>query len=382
MKSLKVLQAVYSMDRGGVETWLMHILRNIDRCRYQIDFVTFSVGHGDFDSEIESMGSRIFPCAPPSRLWSHVRDFRSVLEQHGPYDVVHSHDATWNGVILAIAKKMGVPIRIAHSHNDILKSLPSDLVRSAYTKWSIWKSKQYATHGLACSKLAASTYYGKDWETDPRWSLFYCGQDFSPFIEEVDRRLLRQSLGLKNDAFIIGHVGSFRNKQKNHEFLIKVASELAVVDKAVYWLMVGDGILRTQIEKECERLGLKDRVIFTGTRSDVPQLMQGAMDMFLFPSLFEGLGLAMIEAQAAGLPCICSDTIPEEVDIIPSLITRISLKRSPSDWAHSIMSLRRSKQLLSREEVLQSVRASPFSLTATMPILERIYSGHPEVAGD
>ncbi len=375
MAAIKVLQCVYSMDRGGVETWLMHVLRNIDRQRYHIDFVTFSGKPGDFWGEINALGSRIFSCVSPASPLRHWQEFRTILERFGPYDVVHSHDTTWNGSVLAIAKKLGVPIRIAHSHNDISQSMPVGLAMHAYTQWSIWKSKQCATHGLACSALAASSYYGKGWQSDPRWSVFYCGVDLTPFAEEVDSHALRSALGIPEHSFVVGHVGSFRNRQKNHAFLVKIANELSQIDKTIYWLLVGDGVLRHTIQNEATRLGLIDRMIFTGLRSDVPQLMYGAMDVFLFPSLYEGLGLVMVEAQAAGLPCVCSDVIPEEADVVPGLVMRMSLTQPAIDWAHAIVNMRKSNQLPSRKEALKMVEESPFNLFNTIHVLESLYAG-------
>lgn len=353
----------------------MHVLRNIDRQCYHIDFVAFSEKSGDFDKEIKSLGSQIFRCASPASPLRHRREFRAMLEQFGPFDVVHSHGVTWSGSVLDIAKRLGVPIRIAHSHNDIRQSLPKDIVKRIYTKWSIRKSKECATNGLACSRMAAASYFGKDWESDPRWNVYYCGEDFAPFREKIDARAIRESLRLPEDASVIGHVGSFRNHQKNHRFLLSVAREVINLCENTYFLLVGDGALRLDIEKEARLAGLGERMRFVGMRSDVPRLMLGAMDAFLFPSLYEGLGLVMVEAQAAGLPCVCSDVIPEEANVVPSLVMRMSLTQPAIDWAHAIVDMRKSNQLPSRKEALKRVEGSSFNISTTLGTLERIYSG-------
>jgi glycosyltransferase involved in cell wall biosynthesis len=374
MSKIRVLQCVYSMNRGGVETWLINVLRNIDRTRFQMDFVTFSGKEGAFDKEILELGSRMFPCSPPSRLWRHARDFRAILQDYGPYDVVHSHDQTWNGPILFIAKRFGIPIRITHSHNNIQRSLPHGLLKYLYMLWSIKNSKCCATHGFACSRLAAETYLGKNWRKNPRWKVFYCGEDFSPFAETVDSCTIRKSLRLPPDAVVIGHVGSFRNKGKNHTFIIRTAQELANVDRRIHFLLVGDGILRTKIETQAAKAGLKDRFVFTGTRADVPRLMLGAMDLFLFPSLHEGLGLAMVEAQAAGLPVICSDTIPQDTVLTPDLCRKMSLSQSPADWAKVILQTIKADKPISKKDALSIVTNSQFNIANSIKKLENLYS--------
>ena len=375
MATTKILQCVYSMNYGGVESWLMHVLRNIDRTRYQVDFATFSAVGGAYDNEIQQLGSRIFRCSPLARPWMHGPELRSIFQKFGPYDAVHSHGTIFNGVVLSTAKRCGIPIRIVHGHNDIRQSLPVGSAKRIFAKWSIQKSKENATHGLTCSRFAASSLFGNNWESDPRWRVFYCGEDFSPFASDVQSPALRRSLNLPEDALVIGHVGSFRNQQKNQRYLIEIARELAKEGQEVCWLLVGDGILRHAIESYAARLGLGGRIVFTGERPDVPELMVGAMDLFCFPSLYEGLGLALVEAQAAGLPCICSTAIPEEADVIPDLITRVPLTAAPSVWARAINGARNAIGLVPRDEALAQVNNGPFNLANGIAMLASLYSG-------
>jgi glycosyltransferase involved in cell wall biosynthesis len=362
------------MNRGGVENWLMHVLRNIDRRNFVMDFVTFSRAPSDFEQEILSLGSQIHSCFPSSHPWRQVLDFKAILKQYGPYNVVHSHDQTWNGPLLSIAKTCGVPVRIAHSHNDIRQSRPKGQLKTYYSRLSINISKRFATHGFACSRLAAESYFGKNWEEDSRCRVFYCGEDFAQFSQMVDVSKCRRELGIPENATVVGHVGSFRNKLKNQVFLVRIAKDLVQLDDNVCFLLVGDGELRHEIEKEVAREGLRERIVFTGARSDVPRLMLGAMDIFIFPSLSEGLGIVLLEAQAAGLPCIISDVVPSEADIIPYFIERISLDKSPKMWAYSVMNWKNSKLLISKEQALKIVKNSQFNIKNTIKDLEVVYS--------
>ncbi len=378
MRKTRVLQVIYSLNRGGVETWLMHTLRATDRARFQMDFLTFSGKPGDFDGEARQLGARLFSCPPVWRPVRHASGLRSILQRYGPYDVVHSHDPHWNGSILSIAKQLAVPMRIAHSHSDVAGSRPGGFARSLYLRWSIWKSKQCATHGLASSRLAAASYFGQRWSTDPRWRVFYLGEDLRPFSQLVNRARVREALGLHEDSIVIGHVGSFRDMQKNHSFLVDIAREVIRLRPSVQFVLVGEGALRPRIEGQVAQAGLTGHVVFTGVRSDVPQLMLGAMDLFLFPSLSEGLGLALVEAQAAGLPCVFSDVIPDEAVVVPALCRRIPLSAPATQWARVILDMLRAGRPISQDVALRTVLRSPFNIASSVAELVKLYSSARE----
>lgn len=179
--------------------------------------------------------------------------------------------------------------------------------------------KKFATDGLACSAQAAADLYGTRWRNDTRFKVLTCGINLAPYKQlRFGREIIRKELGiLAEDKYIIGHIGSFE-KQKNHTFILDVFKELILINTRVLLLLISSGSLIDYIKKRVNDEGLKDRVTFTGIRSDVPELLN-AMDVFFFPSLFEGLGLALIEAQVSGLPCLISDVIPEEADVVKSL---------------------------------------------------------------
>lgn len=369
---IRVLNVVGGMNRGGIETWLMNVLRHVDRDHFKIDFLVHTTEPGIYDYEIRELGSQIFPCTHPSKPWIYASNFQKILCEHGSYDIIHSHVHHFNGYVLYLAKKIGIPVRIAHTHTDTSSKdsttgLPRRLYLSLMQRWIA----RYATLGLGASSKAAIALFGSINRPDFHWQTFYCGVNLEAFHSVVDPVDIRYELGIPADAFVIGHVGRFV-EPKNHIFLIEIAAEIVKYEPKVRLLLVGDGPLRSEIEAKVEQLGLTNIVIFAGMRSDVPQLMLGAMDVFLLPSLYEGLGLVLIEAQAAGLPCIFSDVVPEEASIVKPLIKKLPLSYSASKWAQVILKERNSC-LIDQENALRFVKSSPFNIELSFKELEVIY---------
>jgi glycosyltransferase involved in cell wall biosynthesis len=363
------------MNRGGIETWLMHILRNIDRQQFQMDFLVHTEQSSAYDEEILMLGSQIIPCMHPSQPWLYAHNFNRILRKYGPYDIVHSHVHHFSGYVLHLAEKARVPMRIAHSHLDssVLEA-KAGLHRRLYLTFMKNLITRHATKGLGCSCVAALDLFGRDWKTDPRWQLLYYGIDMTSFHKFVDVVEVRSEFNLPADAFVVGHVGRF-DVQKNHQFLLKIFALVASKEPQAYLLLVGEGSLREKIEQQALEIGIADRVIFTGSRPDVPRLMQGAMDVFLFPSLCEGLSLVLIEAQTAGLPCIFSDVVTEEVDVIKPLMKRLSLSQPDSDWAFELLTWRNRISRRASFNALKVLENSHFNIQTSVKQLEKIYDG-------
>jgi len=370
---IRILHVVGGMNRGGIETWLMHVLRHIDRDRFQMDFLVHTAEPCAYDDEVYAIGSKIIHCLNLSQPWIYAANFRRILHECGPYDIVHSHVHHFSGYVLYLAKQAGIPVRIAHSHNDTsaveAKAVWHRRLYLALTK--NWIAR-YATMGLGCSHKAVANLFGSDWQSDPRWRVLYCGINLTPFQKQVNSDSLRAELGIPTDAFVIGHVGRFA-EQKNHVFLLEIAAEVAKREPKMRLLLLGEGSLRSDIEQKVLQMGLSDRVIFAGIRPDVPEIMGSIIDIFLFPSLHEGLGLVLIEAQAAGLPCIFSSVVPDEADVVKPLVRRLSLSQPASEWAEGVLTQRDAGSTITKSDALALVETSPFNIETSVKQLESIY---------
>lgn len=310
---IRVLHAVVNMNRGGAETFIMNLYRNVDRSRIQFDFLTCKPGV--FDKEIEDMGGMIHRVPYISEVgpFKYQLLLKEFFLRHPEYKILHSHLDKMSGLVCKAAKKSGVPIRIAHSHNT--ESEGSWAIKS-YKWYSGTHIQKNATHYTACSKKAAAWLFGK---SSMKVNIIKNGVESERFLfSEGRRQRIRKKLNLADDALLLGHVGRF-NVQKNHAFLIEVFVRTLKSFPEARLILVGDGPLRKQMEGLAVRRGIRDKVLFLGVRDDIPDLLR-AFDLMLFPSFHEGLPVTIIEAQAAGLPCILSEHITQEVDLGADLI--------------------------------------------------------------
>ncbi len=337
---MRILHVLGKLDRGGVETWLVQVLRHIDREKYQMDFLVHTTDPGAYDEEVRALGAQIIPCMSPSNPIKYAFNFQRVLREYGPYDVIHSHVHHYSGYVLMLAAMAGVKGRIAHSHSDTRSTKTSKSAdRRAYLTVMRAMIRAFATRGLAVSAEAGSDLFASQWRyrTD-RWKVQHLGIDLSRFDTDVNAEKVRRALGIPPDALVIGHVGRF-SEPKNHAFLVEIAREVVRMESRSFFLLVGDGPLRPAIEEKVRNYGLAKHFLFAGLRSDISILMKGAIDVLLFPSLYEGLPVTLLEAQAAGLRCLISNVISSEVDAVPELITRESLEHTPTQWASGLLEL-------------------------------------------
>jgi len=367
----RTLHVVGGLDRAGVETWLMHMLRNIDRDRYQFDFLVHGEKTYDYEEEAVALGARVIRCIRPRNWWAYARRFRRILKEFGPYDVVHAHVQYFNGWVLRLAHQEGVPIRIAHSHLD---TRAIDAGESATRRAYLWLSRRWieahSTLGLTVSGTAAQSLF---LNTGLPIQLLPCAVDPEPFTVPVSSEEVRNRLGIPLDAVVIGHVGRFEDA-KNHDLLVRIAHEFMRLEPRGWLLLVGQGKLRDAVESQCVRLNIRGRTTFAGSTPEVPTLMRGAMEVFVFPSVYEGLPLALIEAQGAGLSCMVSDAITTEADIRPDLITRMALSAPIAMWAERLLEIiqfRNRPYRISHDAVLLHYH---FDLSANVNALCGFYS--------
>lgn len=369
-KAIRVLHIAFTMHARGTETWLMNVLRRTDPKKVQMDFVTIEDEVGVYDDEIKKLGGTLHACPHPKNKGAFLRSFRDVLSRHGPYDVVHAHPYTMAGPIMLQATRAGVPVRITHSHTDRRKvRRDKAFIRRIYGWFTRKLIHRLSTYGLAASKQAAEDLFGKYWQEDKRWNVMYCGIDLEPFEKQpnVD---IKNSLGIPSGSKIIGHVGSF-HFEKNHDFILKLFSHMAQKNKKLILLLVGDGPLKEKITRQIIALGLEDRVVMTGVRDDIADLLS-VMDVFLFPSLFEGLGLSLIEAQAAGIRCLVSDAVPREASVNDDLVTFLPLGEDVEEWAGAVKIILEQTPV-NRGKALEVIKKSEFNIDHNVTMLTSLY---------
>jgi glycosyltransferase involved in cell wall biosynthesis len=368
---IRVLHVLGRLEFGGVESWLAGVAGSVDPREVRMDFLVHDARPGALDGVVRARGGRILPC-PIDEPLRYPRRFLRILREHGPYDVVHSHVHHFSGPVLALARLGGVPIRIAHSHSDTRRGdAAAGALRRAYLEAAAWLVRRSATVAVAASADAASALFGERWGSDPSSLVVHCGIDLGRQPARPAAAELRRELGIAADALVLGHVGRLA-PPKNHAFLVEVLAAVAAREPRARLLLVGGGPLEERIRAAVAARGLADRVVLTGPRADVPRLL-GAMDLFVFPSLWEGMPLSLVEAQAAGLPCLVSRAVTAEATVVEELVTRLDLALGAAAWAEEALRVLRAPRPVEPAAALARVRASDFELGASARALQSIY---------
>lgn len=331
---LRVLQVVGSMNRGGAETLLMNLYRKMDRKKVQFDFVVHDRKKGDYDDEIKALGGKIYymPHYNGINHFLYVKNWHHFFLTHPQYLIIHGHMRSTASIYLKIAKKFS-RIAIAHSHGTSSRGNGIERFVKALMQYPI---RYTADYFFACSKEAGIWLFGNKICQSSNFKVLNNAIDSRQFIFSEELKLQkRKELNIENQ-YVVGHIGNF-DIVKNHSFLIDVFHCVCLKDPACCLLLVGSGnnTLQKNIEEKVKEKGLTNKVKFLGKRTDVNELLN-AIDIFIFPSLHEGLPVVVIEAQTNGLKCLLSDTISKEVAITEN-VEFISLKKSVEFWAERVL---------------------------------------------
>ncbi|WP_158591609.1 glycosyltransferase [Deinococcus cavernae] len=370
---LRVLHVVGSMNHGGVETWLMNLLRNVRRDEIAFDFLVHSQQEAAYDAELTRLGAARYVSRWPDQPLRYAWTLYRTLRRHGPYDAVHSHVHHFSALVLLMARLAGVPRRIAHSHSDITTARKNaSFLRRLYLRITEWLLGLTATSGLAVSETSAEALFGPTWRRNKKWKVMYSGIDLSGYPTPTNRAALRArrrtDLGIPQDTFVIGHVGRF-HPVKNHAFLIRIFRELLAREPKAYLVMVGAGPLRDQIEAQISTWGLQGSVSVLSGLDDVGVALQ-CMDVYVMPSVYEGLPISCLEAQATGLPILTSDTISSEVFVEFDPRYQLSLQDSVGTWVNRILEIRNHDILAER----RTMHGSRFDAQVNLQQLKAEYA--------
>ena len=321
------------LNRGGIESYMMNYYRNFDRSKVQIDFVSIGMKKAAYDEEIEHLGGKIYYIPKKSKNYiKYKKELRKIFKMND-YKIVHTHMDAMGMTVLKEAEKCNVPIRIAHSHNT--QHLTSNFFKLRINEFARKNINKYATHMFACSEKAGRWLFGDECFENGEVKLINNAIEINKFLyDDTKRKELRNKFNISNNDIVIGHVGRF-DEQKNHKFLISIFKKLIDIDDSYKLILIGDGHLKFNIKEMVKEFNIENKVIFISSCDNVNEFYN-MFDIFILPSLFEGLGIVAIEAQVNGLSCVLSDTIPREVKISNN-IKFISLN-DEGMWINSIKS--------------------------------------------
>lgn len=307
---IRILHVLGALDRGGAETMVMNLYRNIDRTKIQFDFIIHTQKNCDYNAEIKQMGGKIYSLEKFKgyNLFDYIKQFNDFFKNHSEYKVVHGHMRSTASLYLSVAKKYNM-YTVAHSHNT-----SSGKGLSAFIKNILQYPLRYiADYFFACSKEAGIWLFGKKKVNSKNFAVIKNAIDIDKFLYNNEIREEKRKVLNVTNQFVLGNVARF-HEQKNHEFLIELFDEYIKINPNSILVLVGEGDLKKRIRCKVNSLGIDKSVIFLNSREDINELMQ-AFDVFLFPSKYEGLGIVAIEAQCASLPVIASINIPRDVEI-------------------------------------------------------------------
>lgn len=325
---IKILHVVPNMQAGGLETFIMNIMRNISD-EVEFDFLVHYKEKKFYDDEIERLGGTIyrFSLRDDHNIFKYIGQLNKFFKNHKEYKIIHCHMSSIGFLVFLIAKKNGIKVRIAHSHN-----INSEKSIKGKVKYFLSRFIRYnSTHNFACSNEAGKYLFGKK-----KYTIIPNAIDLDKFKFDLNKRKkIRKELKINDDTMVIGHIGRFC-KQKNHEKIIEIFNSYQKENPNSVLLLVGEGETLTQVKKQVKELKLDNKVKFLGIRKDTDALYS-AFDIFLFPSLFEGLGIVLIEAQMSGLYCYTTDKKVPKAALISDRLTYLDGDKNSEMWANELI---------------------------------------------
>lgn len=358
-RRIKVLHVLGSMNVGGIQMFLMNIFRNINRQKIMFDFACMN--HKNyFQKEIEALGGRVFCIGRHKKIIQHKKCLFNLLDENN-YDYIHIHSGNAFCVIDSyLIKKHNLDHKVIyHSHNS------SSIYPSLHRICRLFITK-YNDYYFACSTEAAKWMFPNEIVQSKNYALITNGIDVEKFLYSEEKKIeVRKEFELE-DNFVVGHVGRIAN-QKNHRFIVEIFAKIVEKRSNAKLVLLGTGPLEEEIRNRVKELGIQQHVLFMGNRDDVERILCGC-DVFLFPSLHEGLPLTLIEAQCSGLPCFISDVISDEVKVTP-LIQKMSLKNTADEWAEEVCSFEKRNRI----EPNKMVAESQYNLACTVEYISKFY---------
>lgn len=372
MKKVKVLHVFKNMERGGAETLIMNIFRTMDRNKIQFDFLLTSEKEGSYCEEIKKLGGTIYKLDKFSnkKPIKNMKNIIKIIKQNGGYDVIHIPMMFYSGWVCLSAWIAGVPNRIVHSHNA--DEIHNDSIsRKLYIKFSRMLINIFSTCKIACGDKARDFLFGNSKKVKEQTIILKNGIDISKFQNVSENKIyeMKKQFGIKTNEMIIGEVARF-SEQKNHRFYLDFARYLKNKKLEVKIILVGDGELRRSIEKQVKDKQLEEYFIFTGIRKDIPELMN-MFDVFCMPSLYEGFPVSIVESLAAGTPCVVSENISKETNLIDGMIKYINIQEEPQKWYEEMKEI--SNKNFDKNKIKSVLEEKGYSIEKTTEKLQKIY---------
>ncbi|MPQ42298.1 glycosyltransferase family 1 protein [Clostridium tarantellae] len=367
---IKILQVVGGMNIGGTETMLMNLYRQFNN-GIQFDFISYYDEEAYYDNEIRSLGGKVIRLKAPNKVGmiKAIKDLMEAIKENGPYEAIHTHTLFNCGISVLAGKLAGVKVRVSHAHTTFDNN--NSLVKKIYMNTMRTLIKSCSTDFLACSDNAGKYLFGETITTNDRYKKLPNYIDYMKFINCNDKESIRKEFNIGKDDIVIGHVGRFMDA-KNHRFIVQIISDLAKKNNKIKCLLVGEGHLKKDINDQVKRLGLQNNVYFLGIRKDIPKILK-ILDVFLFPSTYEGLGLVLLEAQASGISCLVSEAIQPEADLGVGLFNKLYLNEGSEKWSSEILNIINNKTIVDKEILKNSFENKGYNINDITNNLKDIY---------